>query len=357
MSAIYAHHGSDEFNARLHAVSQRLTADTQKALGDNLVALILGGGYGRGEGGVVHIDGVEQPYNDLDFTLVVKRKRTIPEGALETISKTYEAQVHIDVDFSRPLTLRDIQHWPHWLMWYDLLNGHIVLAGPPDVLTAHAPAALQKPLPVIEATRLLLNRGAGLLWAMRVVREVEPPPDSDFIRRNYYKCALALGDALLITHQRFATPYRGREERLIQLAADAEEVAAFGLEAIYREALHFKFTPDEVSAQGLDEGKLDDMAERWGAVFLHVERRRTGRQWPSLTEYARWRGLREPEQNVLTRWLRNLIRNRQLGIWSRRYPREGLYRQLPVLLGLAEPSVADWPVETARFLATWNRFN
>ena len=55
-------------------------------------------------------------------------------------------------------------------MWYDLLNGHIVIKGPSDILSAHAPAALKKTLPVIEATRLVLNRGAGLLWALRVVR-------------------------------------------------------------------------------------------------------------------------------------------------------------------------------------------
>lgn len=354
---VYAQHASDEFNARLHRVLERLTTDVQQALGDNLIALVLGGGYGRGEGGVVRVNGIEQPYNDLDFALVVKRKRAVPWEVLAVISEKYAAELAIHVDFSRPLTLRDIEHWPHWLMWFDLLNGHIVLAGPSDVLTARAPAALRQPLPVIEATRLLLNRGAGLLWALRVVRGVEPPPDADFVRRNYYKCALALGDALLIAHQRYATPYRGRDERLAQLMRDSDEVAAFELASLYGTALAFKFCPDEAPEGELDETQLRRLAQQWGSVFLHVEQRRTGLAWPSLAGYTRWRGLREPEQHTLSKWLRNIVRNRQRGIWSWRYPREQLYGQLPVLLGVTETPIADWPLATARFLEIWRQFN
>jgi len=204
MSAIYADHGSEMFNARMHDVSLRIGADVEQALGSNFVALILGGGYGRGEGGVVRVDGVEQPYNDLDFTLVVRRKNSVPWDKLDAISEHYEEEIHIDVDFSRPLAIRDIETWPHWLMWYDLLNGHIVIKGPSDILTAHAPAGLKKTLPAIEATRLVLNRGAGLLWALRVVRGAENTPDPDFTRRNYYKCILAMGDGLLIAAETIA---------------------------------------------------------------------------------------------------------------------------------------------------------
>ena len=357
MSAIYADHGSEEFNARMHDVCLRIGTDVEQALGGNFVALILGGGYGRGEGGVVRIDGVEQPYNDLDFTLVVKRKNRVPWDKLDAISERYEEEIHIDVDFSRPLTIHDIKTWPHWLMWYDLLNGHIVIRGPSDILSAHAPATLREPLPVIEATRLVLNRGAGLLWALRVVRGVEKQPDEDFIRRNYYKCILAMGDGLLIAHQRFATPYRGRDHRLARLEADSKEVAAFQLGTLYHEALRFKFQPDDLPDSQVGEEQLKDLARRWGEIFLHVEKIRTGRNWVSLTEYSQWQGLREKEQHSLKNLPRNLIRNKQIGIYSWKYPRERLYRQLPLLLGLTDHTVPDWPAESGRFLKIWDRFN
>lgn len=357
MIQVYADHGSEEFNARMHDISLRIGADVEKALGANFVALILGGGYGRGEGGVVRVDGVERPYNDLDFTLVVKQKNRVPWDQLHAISERYEEEIKIDVDFSRPLTLRDIENWPHWLMWYDLLNGHIVVKGPPDVLTAHAPTGLKQTLPPIEATRLALNRGAGLLWALRVVRGVEKAPDKDFVRRNYYKCILAMGDGLLIAHQRFATPYRGRDDRLIQLEADNSGVAEFQLGALYREALRFKFNPDDLPDVQVEESWLEDLARRWGGIFLHVEKIRTGRDWGSLAAYSRWQGLRETDQHTLRCLPRNVIRNKQLGVYSWKYPRERLYRQLPDLLGLTERPVPDWPSESTRFLKVWDRFN
>jgi hypothetical protein len=354
---IYAWHASQQFNANLREVLRQLTLDVQQALGDNLTALILGGGYGRGEGGIVRINGVEQPYNDLDFTLVVKHKRAVPQDLLAAVCKRYEAILKVQVDFSRPLTVKNIRRWPHWLMWYDLLNGHVVLTGPPDILSAHAPTLLQKPLPSIEATRLLLNRGAGLLWAMQVVQGLEPPPDLDFVRRNYYKCALALGDALLIVYQRFATPYHGRDLRLIELTQTVKEVAALQLESLYHTALRFKFRPDEVLDIAFDLERLQVLAERWGLVFLHVEQLRTNHPGFSLTDYVKWSGLREPVQQPGIKRLRNWIQNGRLGTWSWRYPREKLYRQLPILLGLTEIPVIDWLEETARFLKIWHRFN
>jgi len=354
---MYARHASAAFNARLQAVLQGITSDVQHVMGQNLVALILGGGYGRGEGGVVQVNGMEQPYNDLDFTLLVQRKQDTPWDALAAISKRYEADIKIHVDFSRPLTLHDIQHWPRWLMWWDLLHGHVVLAGAPDILRAHAPATLQEPLPLIEATRLLLNRGAGLLWALRVVRGIDSPPDADFVRRNYYKCALALGDALLIAQQRFTTQYHGRDERFEQLTKSVADISAMQLESLYRTALRFKFCPDAVCKAPCDETRLCTLAKQWGTVFFYIERQRTCHAWPSLMEYTQWRGLREPEQHAPEKWLRNVACNAQLGTWSWRYPRESLYGQLPVLLGLSGAPSVDWPTETSRFMAIWNRFN
>src|SRR5262249_31081427 len=149
---------------------------------------------------------------------------------------------------SRPLTVEDVRRWPPTLMWSDLLHGHHVLHGPPDILTANAPAMPSESLAAIEATRLLLNRGAGLLWATRVLRACEPAPDADSLRRNSYKCALAIGDALLISHGRFETAYTGRNKRLAKLLAEWRAPFAFDLQPIYDDALQFKFSPGDFPA-------------------------------------------------------------------------------------------------------------
>jgi hypothetical protein len=237
------------------------------------------------------------------------------------------------------------------------LNGHVVLHGLRDVLQANAPKRLGEPLPEIEAARLLLNRGAGLLWALRIARGLELPPDPDFARRNYYKCALALGDALLIVHRRFTTSYGQRAALLGRLAADCAAVGGFSLESLYCAALQFKFRPDALPDRAPDQALLQALAERWGQVFLYVERHRHRCPWPSLAAYAQWRGVREPDQNALWQWPRNIACNRRTGKWSWRYPLEPLYWQLPALLGLARVSRPDWPTETGRFLAFWQQFN
>ena len=51
-------------------------------------------------------------------------------------------------------------------------------------------------------------------------------------------------------------------------------------------------------------------------------------------------------------------RRLHIGKWSWIYPRERLYRELPVLLEVAGDATSiDWPLESMRFLAVWNRFS
>jgi hypothetical protein len=353
----YSEHGSKEFNDGLHRSLEQIADEVQSALAGNLVALILGGGYGRGEGGVIRTGTQEMPYNDLDFVVVVNSKSKLPTEKLRTISNKFGQLLSIHVDFSRPLTLSEIERWPCTLMWQDLLLGHVVLKGQSDVLEQHAPPGLRQPLPAVEATRLLLNRGAGLLWALRVQLGTEQPPDRDFVRRNYYKCALSLGDALLITYRRYTTQYRGRDEILDGLIRDEPQLTPLDLKELYREALTFKFTPDSVTAPAFNEQELKLLAQKWGEVFLAIERMRSGIAFKSLKDYVDWKGIREKDQHSVSSVGRNVARNLQMKRLSWRYPREGLYRSLPGLLGLVREVNQDWPKESHDFLEIWKRFN
>ena len=352
----YARHASDEFNARLEAGLSGLCAEVRKELGENLIALILGGGYGQGEGGVFVVSGEERPYNDLDLILVVKVKSDAAVHRLVAVQHKYEKLIAIQVDFSRPLAVRDIRRWPHTLMWTSLLQAHHVLYGPPDILTANAPNLRPESLPLIEATRLLLNRGAGLLWALRVLREKEPEPDNDFVRRNYYKCALALGDAVLIAHHRFEVAYSGREEPLHRLLPELPRPFSFDLGHLYAKAMTFKFRPALQPAEP-DESQVIELARQWGEILLYCESLRTNRPLKGIGEYVEWKAVREPEQNSIRNWPRNFLKSRLMGLWSMRYPREHLYIELPVLLGLCGPAAPDWPQRSARFLAIWKEVN
>ncbi|MCC6698842.1 MAG: hypothetical protein IT365_24670 [Candidatus Hydrogenedentes bacterium] len=353
----YTQHGSPAFKTWLDEQLAALTRDIAEVLRDNLVAVVLGGGYGRGEGGVVVVDGQERPYNDLDLVLVVRNPAVVPRGPLETIQAAWREKLFgIHVDMSRPQTIEQVKAWPHYMMWQDVLLGHIVLFGPPDVIRANAPDILLKPLPLTEALRLMLNRGAGLLFALRIAAGVAPREDDDFVRRNFFKCAQALGDTALMIHQKYQTPYAGRETVFAGLCEAHEELRNLDIRAAYEESLVFRSLPDRVTQGPPSVQQLHEMARSWSRMLLYLETNRTGKRWDTTNAYADWTGVREADVNAWKDMPKNLARNLVIGSLSYKHPRERLYRDFARLLG-AEPFPTGWESISERMLRVWRRFN
>lgn len=357
----YSKDGSDQFNEYLDSVLSALSLEIEQAVGPPFIALILAGGYGRGEGACVITDGKESPYNDFDLFLVVKDPYVLGEKVLE-VTRSYEHMLKIEVDIGRPLTLTSIRNLPHQLMWQDLLQSHTVLRGPLDILTSHAPSYLSENLPRVEALRLLLNRGSGLVQAIahRYDMLSDPSytlPDEDFIRRNLHKCTLALGDGLLITHGLYAPPLDLRLERL------TEAIGSFGIDSpelilsLYRQAAAFKTRPDSIATEQPSLETLTETASLWVHTMLHCESVRTGRSWESGRLYGEDSFTREPEQHTLSRLPRNLVKNLKRGVFSFSYPREGLYGQLAVLLESPEPENRAWRESFREFYDLWMLYN
>ncbi|MBN2860532.1 MAG: hypothetical protein JXK93_09745 [Sphaerochaetaceae bacterium] len=357
----YSKDGSEQFNTYLDSVLSTLSQEIEQAVGSPFVALILAGGYGRGEGACVIKDGKESPYNDFDLFLVVREPYVVAEKVLE-VTRSYEKLLNIEVDIGRPLTLNAIRKLPHQLMWQDLLQSHIVLRGPQDILTSQAPSFLSDPLPQVEALRLLLNRGSGLVQAIAhrydMMRDPScTPPDEDFVRRNREKCTLALGDSLLITHGMYAPPLDTRLERL------TGAVRTYGIDnpelilSLYTQAAAFKTRPDSIPTEQPSLDTLRETASLWVQTMLHCESVRTGRAWESGRAYAGDPFRREPEQHTPIRLARNLVKNLNRGVVSFSYPREGLYGQLAVLLDSLEPGSRTWRDLYRQFYDQWTQYN
>jgi hypothetical protein len=357
MTKIYATHASEDFNKMMEQEINTITKEVESSLGDSLVALILGGGYGRGEGAVVKTSGQEKPYNDLDFTIIVKQKSDQLNRALQHVSKVHTERIGIDVDFSRPLTLSEVQQFPHWLMWYDLLNGHIVTSGAKDVLISNVPDSLKEPLPGIEASRLLLNRGAGLLWATLVSLGKEEEEDPDFRRRNLYKCLLALGDSFMIVHQVYETPYTDRDKRLKAFLEKKSLVLYPEFLSDYTSALQFKFSPNKLPSGPPATSVFEKAGKKWLTTFLHVESVRTGKEFGSVQDYINWKGLREPEQHSIKSLPRNIVQNIRQHKICWKYTREHLFRTLPKLISAMGSPNNQWVEESKHFLELWKRYN
>ena len=188
-----------------------------------------------------------------------------------------------------------------------------------DVLAARVPRHVLDPLPTIEATRLLLNSGAGLIGAARMAAGENAAADAGLVTRLYYNCAQSMADALLIGCQRFCTDPDRKQIHLMDIARFEPIVDQSGA------LLH-----------------LRRMAQDWQRVFLWIESVRLGLRFENLERYASWPGRREvPGTSLLGGFLANVRRGR-LG-WT--HPNERVYRMLAV-------AVSDLACDETRFPLT-----
>jgi hypothetical protein len=355
---VFSPDATPEFNAWLDEEMKQLARDTKAALGTNLVALLLGGGYGRGEGGIVTLDGQQRPYNDLDLTIVVEKVDGVV-AALEPISHKYAERLGIEVDFSRPLTPAAVKNWPHTLMWHELALGHKVFSGPDDYLDNQAPKYIWTMPDLQEGSRLLLNRGAGLLWSLRVSEKLESAPDPDFIRRNLYKAYIAMGDVALMAAGCYEVQYSKRA------AVFATLKSQWPIDlASYQKALRFKFRPDQVPLEQPSGAELLEACRLWNATLFQFDGQRFGRLYDSGRNYRADSRPRENWPTTVWERLKNLIRNYRIGKLSWNHPRQELYCSLPNMLN-PNPSakrgipdrIPSWDYQSRRWLVAWRMYN
>lgn len=258
-----------------------------------LAGVVLGGGYGRGEGGVFLPDapapgpagaretgpepaetppaeGRAAPFrlsNDLDFYVVAEEGAAGAElarigEALRPVSEKWTARLGVDVDFSPAKTPWRLAHDQDRLMIQELVHGFCDVAGKPGAeLFAHVERRDPSAFPLLEAVRLLVNRGAGLLLAAGA------GASGDFAARNVNKCVLGCGDARLVARG----GYRWRVE---------DRAAALG-DPLYAAAVQWKFRPRREPVCGWETAR----AAWLDAVAALPPARAGGR---SLRAAARW---------------------------------------------------------------------
>ena len=170
----------------------------------NLAGVVLGGGYGRGEGGVIEECRLS---NDLDFFAITEDGASAAElaaiaAALEPISKEWTARIGIDVDFIVRTPWR-IKHDERRLMIQELVRGYFDVAGERGETLFSAIRRIDAAeIPWTEAVRLMMNRGMGLMLAHGEMGNGER--GRGFIVRNINKCVLGAGDARLIARRAYA---------------------------------------------------------------------------------------------------------------------------------------------------------
>lgn len=308
--------------------------------------LLLGGGYGRGEGGVLRTENGDQPYNDLDFYVFMPGTHWLNEKChargLHQASEELTSLAGIEVEFKIE-SLARLRRSPISMFSYDLLSGHQWIKGDESLLRGCAHHLQAERIPLHEGARLLLNRCSGLLFA------TEPTQSSDFIRRNIAKAQLALGDAVLTRFGQYHWSCLDRQTRVQRLFIDVpwwDEV-----QRQHEIGVEFKLHPYR-STEPREELVREHQAVCALArqVWLWFESYRLAAPFASVREYVASDANKCPE----TRAFKNLLINmKEFGRPSLRYPRERLFNSCPRLLWEGRPA----PDAIGEYQAVWRRFS
>ena len=277
-----------------------------------LAGVVLGGGYGRGEGGARRLeDGTMVLSNDLDFFAVTEDG--VPEAesiaaigeALKPVAEKWTKQLGVDVDFAVKTPWR-LKHDESRLMVQELIRGYLDVAGKKGAeLFARIEKISAAKLPWTEAARLLMNRGMGLLLALEAFRSGE------FIARNINKCVLGAGDALLVLRRAYG--WRASER--------AAALAATGDDGLYSAAVEWKFRPQAAPVCDWEKART-----RW--LEAYGELRRGGHSGgKSVRSAMRWLVRRHSLGDLATFGLvpeERVLRRVAAAIRARRHASPGL---------------------------------
>ncbi len=372
--------GSERLEQHLAKICAEVCAGVQEIVSpERLDGLLLGGGYGRGEGGVLQTDDGEKPYNDLEFYVFVRGSTLVAErrfrSALHTLGHELEAYAGVEVEFKIVNRLTVKRSVPT-MFFYDLVSGHHRLFGEADLLDGCDHQRIAGRIPLHEATRLLMNRCSGLLFSTeRLARRVFTAEDSDFVGRNCAKAELALGDAVLVAHEMYHHSVRQRAAnlRILRPAIHIPHMAE--LLAFHDRGTEFKLHP-RVSRESRDvlQSRLEHISSIARDVFLWLEGTRLGTEFASPRAYTASELDKCPETPA---WRNSLVNIRAFGLASLgeqplRYPRCRLLETLPLLLWepaalsdadlslhltrrLNQPTT-DFTSAVAAYTGLWHRF-
>jgi hypothetical protein len=305
-----------------------------------LAAIVLGGGYGRGEGGVLRDEEGDRPYNDLEFYVFLRGNRLWQQHRYGRMLLELGDLLSVEAGLHVEFKIDCVDRWrrsPVSMFSYDLVSRHRVIFGDESIFQGCEHHLESAAIPLSEATRLMFNRCSGLLLVRELVQKGGlAGEDADFVGRNLAKMQLALGDVVLTAFGQYhwSALERGRRLELLdvmELQPWLSEVRAHHLAG-----LQFKLHPWHVSKTleefDLEHRRLAALAMR---VWLWLEGRRLKKQFISVTDYA----LSEVDKCPGTpSWRNYLVSLRTFGLGatleelSFRYPRERLFNALVLLL-------------------------
>ena len=372
MSQRFTIDGSDALEAHLAATCEKVLAGIKSLVpAAKLDGIALGGGYGRGEGGVLKTPAGDRSYNDLEFFVFIGGNAILAERKfrhpLHELGESLSPDAGLEVEF-KVLTLDKLRRSAPNMFYYDLVAGHRWTLGDESLFTGceqHRDAAK---IPLHEATRLLFNRCSGLLYSLERLRRKDfGEAEADFVGRNLAKSQLAFGDVLLAANRQYHWSCRERHARLGKLAS-LENLPLAKFIRHHASGVEFKLHPtrstESREALAARHAELLELGKR---LWLWLESKRLGANFLLPRDYAFSDRNLCPETSSLRNRLVNFRAFGAGGLACGRYPRERLFRALALLLweqnehekvGLdLRTNAADFAGLVTAYENLWKRFN
>jgi hypothetical protein len=326
-------------------------------MGKHLQAIVLMGGYGRGEGGVYKKNGRYRLINDLDLAVFVrgnvKKIKKVYNIKLKETAKILQPQCNgikqIDIDITSPWRHRLA---PNLVNYYEIKNGHQVVYGNIN-LDSIMPHLTETKLPVFDGTIYFYSRGSGLL--LPLLYEMTDSLDNEKYRENFQieiqKACQAMGDSLLLMHRKYHFSYKERLRRFEILAERKNIIPEHLIEKLlplYRWGVANKLQPELVQWTKIEEmrARLKEVCQLFSAFFLWFESKRLNKavfDWYEYSEYLEHFSIQEPPFVKIREIAKSIIEERRLVF---RTKRNKLLAVMPLLL-----FVKDDPKERNRYLS------
>ena len=221
-------------------------------------ALILIGGYGRGEGGIVKEDDSYRPHNNLDLLYIYndkidKKTVALANSRLQKISEMY----HIGIDMSaikkeKLLTLNGL------VISYDMRYGHKTLLGDSTFLKEHKAFSVYS-IDAADIRQLMVNRGTLLLInRLLFTKENLSKEEKKLIIKHSIKSIIGYGDALLYFNGGYHWSYAQKQINMSKAKNISNKI-----KKLYDDAILFRFMPDY-------EAYLEKDLKAWNEMLIET---------------------------------------------------------------------------------------
>lgn len=345
--------GTSDLEQQLQTICERVRQTLQGYFPPgNLEAIVLGGGYGRGEGGVWRTGKGESPYNDMEFYVYLRGNLLGNEfrhrAKMKALQHELSDQSGVEVEFKMQ-SLTQCRRSPISMFSYDLIMGHQVVLGHQLLFQHCEHHRYAMEIPLSELTRLLMNRCSGLLFAKKRLQAADfTPQDADFVTRNLAKLRLALGDVVLGVHRQYHWSCRERSRRLDKILQKNSGPWLEAVQLEHQKGVEFKLHPRVENIPRVQlEADFQSLSDLSGKIWLWLEEQRLRQKFKNIGAYALAKPNKCPKHQAWRNVLINLQHFGIAGILSRsrfRYPRERMLRTLPLLLWV-KPQASRHPLQ------------